>query len=96
VIRSAAKKAYTIAGLAEMVSADIADDKERAAFVRRFAGDKSTPTGDRRAPAPHRTSPCRRPRPNSIADSRQGRSRARQVHRRGRQDRREACGGEGA
>ncbi|HTF13235.1 MAG TPA: serine/threonine-protein kinase [Burkholderiales bacterium] len=46
VIRAAAKKAYTIAGLAEMVSADIADDKERAAFVRRFAGDRSTPTGD--------------------------------------------------
>ena len=46
VIRSAAKKAYTIAALAEMVSADIANDKERAAFVRRFSGDKSTPTGD--------------------------------------------------
>ena len=46
VIRSAAKKAYTIAGLAEIVSADIANDKERAAFVRRFSGDKSTPTGD--------------------------------------------------
>ena len=46
VIRTAAKKAYTIAGLAEMVSADIADDKLRAAFVRRFSSDKSTPTGD--------------------------------------------------
>jgi len=46
VIRSAAKKAYTIAVLAEMVSADIADDRERAAFVRRFSGDKSTPTAD--------------------------------------------------
>jgi len=46
VIRSAAKKAYTIAGLAEMESADIADEKLRAAFVRRFSGDKSTPTGD--------------------------------------------------
>jgi len=46
VIKSAAKKAYNIAALAEMVSADIADDKERAAFVRRFSGDKSTPTGD--------------------------------------------------
>jgi serine/threonine-protein kinase len=29
-----------------MVSVDIADDKVRAAFVRRFSGDKSTPTGD--------------------------------------------------
>jgi serine/threonine protein kinase len=46
VIRAAAKKTYTVAGLAEMVSADIADDKERAAFVRRFSGDRSTPTGD--------------------------------------------------
>jgi serine/threonine protein kinase len=46
VIRTAAKKTYTIAGLAEMVSADIADDRERAAFVRRFSGDKSAPTGD--------------------------------------------------
>jgi len=46
VIKTAAKKAYTIAALAEIVSVDIADDKERAAFVRRFAGDKSTPTGD--------------------------------------------------
>src|SRR2546425_6557730 len=43
---TAAKKAYTIAALAEIVSVDIADDKERAAFVRRFSGDKSTPTGD--------------------------------------------------
>jgi serine/threonine-protein kinase len=46
VVRAAAKKAYTVAGLAEMVSADIADDKLRAAFVRRFSSDKSTPTGD--------------------------------------------------
>src|SRR6266513_2530551 len=60
VIRSAAKKAYTIAGLAEMVSADIADDKARAAFVRRFSGDKSTPTGDpthRGAPGQQSASP---------------------------------------
>jgi serine/threonine-protein kinase len=46
VIKSAAKKAYTVAGLAEIVSVDIADEKLRAAFVRRFSGDKSTPTGD--------------------------------------------------
>jgi hypothetical protein len=46
VIRSAAKKSYTIAGLAEMVAADIADDKSRAAFVRKFSSDKSTPSGD--------------------------------------------------
>jgi len=46
VIRSAAKKSYTIAGLAEIVAADISDDKSRAAFVRRFSSDKSTPSGD--------------------------------------------------
>ena len=46
VIKSAAKKAYTIAAVAEIVSADIADETLRAAFVRRFSGDKSTPTGD--------------------------------------------------
>jgi eukaryotic-like serine/threonine-protein kinase len=46
VIRAAAKKTYTVADLAEMVSADIPDDKTRAAFVKRFSSDKSTPTGD--------------------------------------------------
>jgi serine/threonine protein kinase len=46
VVRAAAKKTYTVAGLAEIVSADIADDRERAAFVKKFSGDKSTPTGN--------------------------------------------------
>src|SRR5262249_43701538 len=46
VIKSAAKKTYTVAGLAELVSADISDDHERAAFLKKFSGDKSTPTGD--------------------------------------------------
>ena len=46
VIRAAAKKTYTVAGLAEIVSADISDDKERAAFVKKFSGDKSVPMGD--------------------------------------------------
>jgi serine/threonine protein kinase len=46
VIRAAAKRTYTVAGLAEIVSADIADDKERAAFVKKFSGDKSVPMGD--------------------------------------------------
>ncbi len=46
VIRSAAKKAYSAANLAEIVSADIAEAKDRAAFVRKFSGDRSTPTGD--------------------------------------------------
>jgi serine/threonine protein kinase len=59
VIRTAAKKTYTMAGLAEIVSADIADDKERAAFVRKFSGDKSTPTGDPARPgaARHHSAP---------------------------------------
>ena len=46
VIRRAAKKAYTVASLAEMVASDISDDKQRAAFLRTFSGDKSAPTGD--------------------------------------------------
>jgi serine/threonine-protein kinase len=62
VIRSAAKKAYTIAALAEMVSADIANDKERAAFVRRFSGDKSTPTGDPTRATPQQSVPPTTPK----------------------------------
>ena len=46
VIRAAAKKTFTVAGLADLVSADITDDKDRAAFVKKFSSDKSTPTGD--------------------------------------------------
>jgi len=46
VIRAAAKKTYTVAGLADLVSADITDDKARAAFIKKFSGDKSRPTGD--------------------------------------------------
>jgi serine/threonine protein kinase len=46
VIRTAAKKTFTVADLAEMVSADISDDKQRAAFVKRFSSEKSAPTGD--------------------------------------------------
>jgi serine/threonine protein kinase len=46
VVKSAAKKAYTIASLAETVAVDIANDKDRAAFVKKFSADKSVPTGD--------------------------------------------------
>jgi len=55
VIRSAAKKAYSVANLAETVSADIADPKDRTAFVRRFSSDRSTPTS-----APPRTAATQR------------------------------------
>ena len=68
VIRNAAKKAYTVAGLAQMVSEDITDDKARAAFVRKFSGDKSTPTGD-----PSRATAARQqsgPPTGSIIDAR--------------------------
>src|SRR5262249_20325303 len=52
VIRAAAKRTFTVADLAEAVSADITDDKARAAFVKKFSSDKSTPTGDpARAPS---------------------------------------------
>lgn len=46
VVKSAAKKSYTIASLAETVGMDIANDKDRAAFVKKFSADKSVPTGD--------------------------------------------------
>jgi len=46
VVRGAAKKAFTVASLAEMAAADISDEKERSAFVRRFSADKSVPTGE--------------------------------------------------
>jgi len=46
VVRAASKKTYTVAGLAEIVSTDIADERERAAFVKKFSSDKSTPTGN--------------------------------------------------
>ena len=46
VIRVASKRTYTVAGLAEIVSADITDDRARAAFVKKFSGDKSVPMGD--------------------------------------------------
>jgi len=55
VIRGAAKKAYNVANLAETVSADIADPKERTAFERKFSGDRSTPTS-----APTRTAATQR------------------------------------
>jgi len=61
-----AKKAYTVSGLAEIVSADIADEKLRAAFVRIFSGDKSTPTGDPNRPARRGNSPRRRVRRTSM------------------------------
>jgi serine/threonine protein kinase len=46
VVKKAAGKALTVAALAGMVAADIADDKERAAFLKKFSGDKSAPTGN--------------------------------------------------
>ncbi|HEY6239226.1 MAG TPA: serine/threonine-protein kinase [Burkholderiales bacterium] len=46
VIKGAAKKSYTVASLAEMVAVDIPEERNRAAFVRRFSSDRSTPTGD--------------------------------------------------
>jgi serine/threonine protein kinase len=45
VTKTAAKKAGTLAALAETVAKEIADDKERSAFLKKFAGDKSTPSG---------------------------------------------------
>jgi serine/threonine protein kinase len=61
VIRAAARKTYTVAGLADLVSADITDDKARAAFVKKFSGDKSAPTGD-----PARTQSMQSSAPSNI------------------------------
>jgi serine/threonine protein kinase len=45
VVRSVARKSVTLAQLVESVAAEIADDKARAAFVKKFAGaEKSAPT----------------------------------------------------
>jgi serine/threonine protein kinase len=44
VVRSVARKAVTLAQLVESVAVEIADDKARAAFVKKFAGrEKSAP-----------------------------------------------------
>jgi len=46
VVRAGAKKAVTLPQLVEQVAAEIADDKNRAAFVKKFStGEKPTPTG---------------------------------------------------
>lgn len=45
VIKSAAKKAVSMASLTETLAKEIPDGKERAAFLKKFSGDKSTPTG---------------------------------------------------
>ncbi len=46
VVRSAAKKAFTLSRLIELLAAEIADDKARTAFMRKFAAaEKSVPTG---------------------------------------------------
>jgi serine/threonine protein kinase len=63
VVRAASKKTYTVAGLAEIVSVDIADEKVRAAFVKRFSSDKSTPTGN---PTLARSTPSAPSAPSNI------------------------------
>jgi len=57
VIKSAAKKAVSIASLTETLAKEIPDDKERAAFLKKFAGDKSTPTGAPSSPTGSRPQP---------------------------------------
>ena len=54
VVRNAAKKAPSIPALAEAVAGEIADEKARAAFVRKFVSGEATskPTGDPTRKAP--------------------------------------------
>lgn len=46
VIENAARKAFTVVGLAEIVADEIADDKEHTAFVRKFSGSRMGHTGE--------------------------------------------------
>lgn len=46
VIKAAAKKAYTVASLVQIVSADITDERERAGFVKKYSGEKSATRAD--------------------------------------------------
>jgi hypothetical protein len=57
VTKAAAKKAVTTAALAETVAKEIADDKERSAFLKKFPGEKSTPTGTPSGPTGSRLQP---------------------------------------
>jgi hypothetical protein len=50
VTKAAAKKAVTTAGLAETLAKEIPDDRERAAFFKKFSGDKSRPAGAQLSP----------------------------------------------
>ena len=56
VVRSAAKKALTLPQLAELTGAEIADEKVRAAFVKKFSGGATTRFG-----APTRSAPTSLP-----------------------------------
>ena len=58
VIRSAAKKAFSLPQLAELVGAEIHDDTVRAAFVKKIAAaDRFAPTDDPSRSLPPRDSP---------------------------------------
>jgi protein kinase-like protein len=52
VVRNAAKTALSIPALAAAVAGEIADEKERAAFVRKFVSGESTTTRAASAPPP--------------------------------------------
>lgn len=57
VIKAAAKTAVTTASFIETLAKEIADDKERAAFLKKFSGDKTTPTGAPSRPTGSRLQP---------------------------------------
>ncbi len=69
VIESAAKSAYTVAGLAKIVADEIADEKEQTAFVRKFSGSRMAHTGEPSRPVSGRLQPGRQTEPESRIDA---------------------------
>ncbi len=57
VVRNAAKKALSIPGLAEAIAGEIADEKARAAFIKKFVAGDTTgkPAGEATARAPEQS-----------------------------------------
>jgi hypothetical protein len=57
VVRNAAKKALSVPGLAEAIAGEIADEKARAAFIKKFVAGDTTgkPAGEATARAPEQS-----------------------------------------
>jgi serine/threonine protein kinase len=69
VIENAARKAHTVAGLAEIVASEIADDKAHTAFVRKFSGNRTTPASEPSRPTSGRPQSVRQASTESRIDA---------------------------